>query len=222
MIGYWKGNRPIWQYKDIHIWFWTDKGKYLNGLQYKFVNDICWTLTKPKEFYNKFCNNNLEFIIHSFRKYGQPKLAKPKELKGIKQAFSIEYMTKKCKCPVFIKDDDVWIKHRDYFSPAMKVNFEDTGTSLNYRANKYLGKNINSKFLYDDTWGEIVERQEAWIVIKNLIKEIKSGKFQLDIVKDILRQQEKIHRFDEYELDSSDMARFWEKLVMELYNNTKL
>ena len=83
--------------------------------------------------------------MHSFRKYGQPKLDKPKELKGIKQALSVDYIPKKCKCQVFILDKDIWIKHGDYFSPSMKV--EEIGAPLDYLVNKYTDKTKGKKFI---------------------------------------------------------------------------
>lgn len=154
---------------------------------------------------------NIKCNIHSFRKYGQPKLDKPKELKGIKQALSVDYIPNKCKCQVFVLGDDVWVKHGDYFSPSMKV--EEIGAPLDYLVNKYTDKTKGKKFVYGDAWGDIIERQEAWIRIDNLMSEINSGKFELDIVNEIRSQQEKYHGFDEYELCCSDMERFWEKLV---------
>jgi len=48
------------------------------------------------------------------------------------------------------------------------------------------------------------------------MKEIKSGRFQLDIVREIREQQERLHGFEKYELVSTDMERFWEKLVYTL------
>lgn len=169
------------------------------------------TLFKPTVY------KPLEFIMYSFRQYGQPKLSKPKELKSIKQALTIDYIAGKCKCQVFIHKEDVWVKHRDYFSELLKTHIEDIGTPLNYRAKKYMNKNISSKFIYSDNWGAIILRNEAWLRIKNLYSQIKDGRFQLDIVNDILRQQERLHKLDEYELCCTEMERFWERLVGELY-----
>ena len=147
--------------------------------------------------------------------YGEPKLAKPKELKGIKQSFSVDYIFKKCKCPVFILNNDVWIQHKDYFSPSMKLPIEDQGMPLGVLAKKYLNKNKGNKFLYPDSWGDIVLRSEAWILVKNLIHTIKQDEFELNILNDIIRQQEKVCKFEEYDLCCSDMERFWEKVIKE-------
>lgn len=155
----------------------------------------------------------IQFIQYSMRFYGEPKLKKPKDLQGVKQAFSVDYIPKKCKCPVFIKDYDAWIYHRDYFSAVLET--EEKGAPLNVLAKKYCNKDKSKKFVYGDAWGSIVLRNEAWICIENLIYQIKSGRFVLDIINDICRQQERLLKFEEYELCCTDMERFWERVVME-------
>lgn len=158
----------------------------------------------------------MRYKIHSFRRYGEPKLKKPKILSGIQQAFSVDYIPGKCRCQVFIKGEDVWIKHKDYFSETYEPTMEELGMPLNYYAEKFLGKDRPKKFAYEDAWGAVVLRNEAWIVIEGLMKEIKSGRFQLDIVREIREQQERLHEFEKYELVSTEMERFWERLVAEL------
>ena len=125
-----------------------------------------WTLSNPKKFLNIYGDNQLKFIHYSIRKYGQPKLDKPKELKGVKQAFSVDYIPNRCRCPIFILGNDVWIQHNDYFSESMKTPIEDIGTPLSYRCEKYLGKQKKEKFIYPDTWGEIVLRKSSMDLLK--------------------------------------------------------
>lgn len=215
----------IWQEKD---------GFYYNGLQYiegrynkekhtiesfkgSYTSPFGWTFAKPKEFLELYKKENeLQFTHHQIRFYGQPKLKKPKELKGIKQAFSVDYIPKKCKCQIFIKDSDVWIKHKDYFSSSMITPIKDAGTPLSYRCKKYLSKIKNESFVYPDTWGVIVLRNEAWICIKNLFHRIKLNEFEPVLVNQILRQQEKECNFKRNELENTTMSRFWESLIGEL------
>ena len=78
-----------------------------------------------------------KFTLYSFRGYGQPKLTKPIKLKGIKQFFSIEYIVNKCRCPVYITENDVWVKHRDYFSNTYIPNMDELGKPLSYFAEKF-------------------------------------------------------------------------------------
>ena len=155
-------------------------------------------------------------FLHYPRFYGEPKLRKPKELKNIKQVFAVDYIPKKCTCGVFIKGNDVWIKHRDYFSDTLKLPAEDVGRPLEYLANKYCDTTKKNKFIYPDAWGSIVLRNEAWILLQNLVLDIRAGVFALDIVNDICRQQETVCDFDEYELACTPMERFWEKVVHQL------
>ena len=160
--------------------------------------------------------NALKFVLYSYRAYGDPKLKKPKELKGIKQAFSVDYIRGKCRCQVFIEGNDIWIKHRDYFSPSMKLPTEDIGAPLDVLVNKYLDKKKGKKFIYGDAWGAIVLRSEAWIKLENVRYWLREGVFILDVLNELLRQQERLHGWDEYELCCSDMERFLERMLMQV------
>lgn len=156
------------------------------------------------------------FKIHSIRHYGQPKLPKPKELRGIKQSFSIPH-NPKCKCQVFIKGDDVWVKHRDYFSPSL-VKPEDYGKPLGQLYDKYMGKDKSQKFVYEDAWGDIIARSEAWIKLEGLLVDAKRGVFQLNVLANTLRQQERLHNMHEFELCCTYMERFWENVIRRIYS----
>ncbi len=167
-------------------------------------------------FFHQKPKSIVEFQIKDYRKYGQPKLKKPTELRGIKQEFSIHY-NPKCRCQVFYKGKDVWIKHRDYFSPSL-CQPEDYGKSLNELCEKYMGKTRPQKFVYADAWGDLVARSEAWIRLKNVLVDVENKVFPLDIVYRILRQQEQTHGTEEYDMElyHQYMVRFWESVVMEL------
>ncbi|OHW63094.1 hypothetical protein EUAN_08780 [Andreesenia angusta] len=158
----------------------------------------------------------IEVSLHSLRIYGETKLTKPKELKGIKSSFSADYIPKKCRCPIFLVGDDVWINHKDYFSGSMKVPREEFGAPLDYMANKYAGKNKGKKFIYGDAWGSIVLRNEAWIKAEHLVKRAQDGVSMLKLRDDFLKQLEIINGFEEYELFSSDMSRFIERVINEI------
>ena len=159
-----------------------------------------------------------KFTLYSFRGYGQPKLTKPIKLKGIKQFFSIEYIVNKCRCPVYITENDVWVKHRDYFSNTYIPNMDELGKPLSYFAEKFKSNKKVKKFIYSDTWGAMVLRNEAWICLEGIMVDINSNTFLLNIRDSIVEQQELMHGFGRYELCCSDMERFWEKLVVKLKN----
>lgn len=162
-----------------------------------------------------------KFYVKDFRRFGQPKLKKPKELYRINPAFSVAY-NPKCMCQVFLEGNDVWVKHRDYFSPSL-VAPEDYGKTLNQLCDKYMGKTRSKKFVYEDAWGDIIARAEAWIRLKNLMADIRTGVFALDIVANILRQQEETHSMEIYELCCTPMERFWEQVIFGLikYQETR-
>lgn len=155
----------------------------------------------------------MKFEILSFREYGEPRLPKPKELKNIKPSFSVDYIPKKCKCQVFLKDGDIYVKHRDYFSHVITGN----GEPLEVLVKKHLGIDKAKKFIYGDSWGSIVLRNEAWVKIS----EIDTSVFILNNLQTLLRQQEKLHGFEELELMCTNMERMWETVLQKYYEGSK-
>lgn len=71
--------------------------------------------------------NWFNFSLVLDRIFGEPKLKKPKELNNIKQSGNISFCRNKCKCPYFIKGNDIYIKHQDYFSKSFEPPIEDMG-----------------------------------------------------------------------------------------------
>ena len=214
------GRHKTYKLKNgFYISIWEYEGKYLGGCQYKNgLDDLCWTLGNVKDFYNDYLDNkDLSFQIISFRKYGQPKLPKPKELSKIKQIGSVDYIPKHCSCQVFIKDNDVYIKHRDYFSEQfVPSDSNDLGKPLNYTLAKYFpdSKQKREKFVYSDNWSGVILRNEAWIKLSNLVHIIKrQDYFEPDVRYKIIDLQEQFHHMNRGELMSSDMERMWERLI---------
>lgn len=113
--------------------------------------------------------NPIKIEVVSKRYYGEPSLKKPSILKGLKPSGSLVFIPKKCTCPFFIKDDDVYIKHRDWCSPSCRLPDKLSGAPLT-KVCDHLGiKNKSEKFCYPDCWGDVVLRNEAWIVIRHAI-----------------------------------------------------
>ena len=147
-------------YLDIAFYqTWEDK---------RYLDPVGFILSDPKYVYDKFMGEPMTYERISYRQYGQPKLSKPKELKGIKQNFSGEYIAKKCNCPCFCVGDDLYIQHKDFFSSAFESPDEDFGKPVAYLAKKYFDHKKSEKFIYPDGWGSIILRDEAWIVFKNI------------------------------------------------------
>ncbi len=131
-------------------------------------------------------------VISSSRQYAQPKLKKPKELKGVKQSFSVDWIYKKCRCSCFINGNDLWIKHRDFNSIDV---YE-------------LENKKNKKFIYNDNFGCIVLRGEAWILLRDFVLDIENNVFTHSLVWSLAEQITG-------EVGCGEWERFFEKVIME-------
>ena len=176
---------------------------------------ITWTFSNPRDFYNNIVNvGRMKYIEYSFGSYGQPKLDKPKELKGVKTIGSVDFIAKHCKPQIFIKDNDVWIKHTDYFSPEWRPPAgERIDMPTSYYLKKYFGKTKSEKFIYSDCWGSIILRNEAWIKLENLIPLCKYREMNYSqIASDVLSQQKRSIKGMSDEV-CLEWERYWQNVV---------
>lgn len=203
-------------YKDNADDLYYDIAEYQFMSNDSLVYPITFTYSNPKDFYDLFFTLPFSCEVVSYRFYGQPKLAKPVELKGVKQSFTIEW-NPKCKCQCFVKGNDLWIKHRDFFSASHKPKDEDIGTPLSYRAKKYFGmdKSYTDRFIYPDSWGDIVLRNEAWIVFRNFVRVIRRDRHPpiQNMIKAFSNSDFCIkHLISQYDLSNGDWERFFENV----------
>ena len=197
---------------------------YYDYCEYQFQNlksvlvPVTYTIGTPSGVVEQFFMPMAEYICYSKRYYGQPKLSKPKELSKIKQSFSVDFIPKKCACACFIKDSDLWIKHRDYFSSTY-CGTEDIGTPLNYKLQKYGVSQKKEKFIYPDCWGSIVLRNEAWLCFRNIKPIILRNKNAYKVMLDLMIQNdENMYKYkDHYEM-LMEWERFFEKVTEEYRN----
>lgn len=141
-------------------------------------------------YYNEPIKSKI--IIHSKRVWGQPKLLKPKELKGIKQSFSVDWIPKKCVCKCFILNNDFYIQHRDFGS----INIHNHNHEF------------RRKFIYNDTFGCVVLRGEAWIKIENFIIDIRNNIFPPKLFENLAEQISG-------EIGDCEWERFFEKIITQ-------
>ena len=204
---------------------------YYDIVEYQFMSNdslvypTTFTYSNPAEVYKLFFTAPLSCEVVSYRFYGQPKLAKPVELKGDKQSFTIEW-NPKCKCQCFAKGNDLWIKHRDFFSASHKPKDEDIGTPLSYRAKKYFGtdKSYADRFIYPDSWGDIVLRNEAWIVFRNFGQVMRrDGHPPIQNMTIAFSNSDFCtkHSISQYDLSNSDWERFFECVCKEYTKHIK-
>ena len=205
----------------IRLSYDISDGEYYTCCQYqvweynRFINPITWVMTTIEDFYDKiFVIDKMKYVEYSFRAYGQPKLVRPKELKGIKSIGSAEFIYKHCNPQVFIKDNDVWIKHTDYFSCRWQPpEGERIDMPLSYYAKKYFNIDKNEKFCYPDCWGDIILRNEAWLKIENLVPMCEYREMSyLQIARQVLKEQQFIIKGMSSGVEA-EWERFWEKVV---------
>ena len=213
VINTYYGKLYVRLYKDNSDNKWYDYCEYQLHKNNSLIKPILYTMSNPKDVYFKYVEANIKYEILSFRKYGEPKLEKPKELKGIKVVGSVEFIKDKCNPQYFIKDNDVYVKHTDYFSP-MYCRPEDIGMPLSYRCEKYGIKPKKEKFVYNDNWGAIVLRQEAWIKISGLLFLLEELNYS-EAAKEIVKEMAKCHKCRAEDIDL-EWERFFEKLCKEI------
>lgn len=101
----------------------------------------------------------IEPYLHTYRVYGQPKIKKPKELKGLKPKFKVSQGD--CKSAkrddVYVVGNDVWVYFADLFSRY--ATFPDVGDMTLPTAAIAAKYNLDRKrfktFVYADGWCRI-------------------------------------------------------------------
>ena len=140
--------------------------------------------------------------ILSERLYGEPKLKKPPEIVGLKQAGSAKFGSK-CKCPVFIQDNSVYVKHRDWFSAYIPISVAENIGFIDRR---------RQKFIYNDNFGSVVLRNEAWLKINDLSVD-KSAIFTHEMVNKLIIATADELGFDWEDIYHYDWVKFYEDII---------
>lgn len=205
-----------------------DDCEYLDRVDYQVVSygklnfpvtfDITTVSDNLREVYEKYFSEPMICEIYSYRIYGEPKLEKPSELKGIKPSFSVSWLGDRAKFQCFIKDNDLWLKHRDFFSQSFRPPVEDIGAPLSVIISKYFPKikEKHKKFIYDDAWGDVVLRNEAWIVFRNFAKVYPICKSHMvDSLRRSFLRSDLLKSKGIYDLKDSEWNRFFENVIKE-------
>jgi hypothetical protein len=206
----------------------NDGCEYLDRVDYQVIPygklnfpvtfDIATVSDNLRAVYEKYFLEPMICEIYSHRIYGEPKLDKPHELKGIKPAFSVGWLGDRAKIQFFIKDNDLWLKHRDFFSKSFRPPVEDIGAPLDVIISKYFPelKQRHKKFVYTDAWGEVVLRNEAWIVFKNFVNVYSVCKSHIvDSLKRSFLRSDFLKSNGIYDLEDSEWNRFFEAVNKE-------
>lgn len=218
---YYKGYLIIRLAKDTSDNTYYDYADYQEYKTNRLIQPVLKTMSTPKEVYNLIIIKNPQYIICSHRYYGEPKLSKPKELKGINPIGKATYISKHCEPQIFIKYNDVYIKHTDYFSYIWQPPIgERIDMPLTYYLKKYFSKAKKNNFIYPDCWGSIVLRNEAWILLKDILPMIQTENNTLTAQNIIQMQKNDKYSF----IDTSnecEWIRFWENVCKCVKNHSK-
>lgn len=142
--------------------------KFEHEYAYRLEYQQLWTIADKDEIRRIQTAMDISFSNIQFRKYGQPKLKKPTELKNIK-AFDKVSGVQKATSPLFIKGNDLYVQCKDYFSPSWRPPSEYVGAPLSVIARECFDHKRTEKFVYPDGWGDIVLRSEAWLKVSNVV-----------------------------------------------------
>ena len=90
---------------------------------------------------------------------------------------------------------------------------------VSYYVKKYFNKNRNEKFVYADTCGSIILRNEAWIMLKDTLPLILTENNTL-IANKIFELQKK-DKYTPYDIDDNEWIRFLENVCKCVKENYK-
>lgn len=138
---------------------------------------------------------NIEILQE--RSFLEPRLTKPEQLKGLSPIGTIKFS--RASCQVFELGNTTYIKHRDWFSRSI---------SIPEAVKAGLIDKIKKKFIYNDNFGSIVLRNEAWLAIQGDL----TG-FKPSVACELVRETERLVGLPEFDLEYYDWIYFYEQLV---------
>lgn len=201
-------------FQDSMDGVWLDFCKYQLWKTGTVVVPFGWNLSNPADFCKRFLFTQAEYSVFSSGRNHR----KPKELSGIRKFASVDFG--KCKCQLFLKGDNLYIDHHDYFSPSWRPPADDIGIPQNYYLNKYFGGATRpEKFIYSDNWGDIVLQNKAWLRITNFVPMVKTLSAP-QISQKVWSMVRDYHKWPPYERDT-EWERFMEavsKAVIDLHS----
>lgn len=134
-------------HKDISDGIWYDFCEYRFWKSGALIVPIAMTLSNPGTFCKQFLFPKSEYTVLCAGR----KLSKPKELRGIAKFASVPFEGV-CQCQLFLNDNDLYIKHNDYFSETRPSGKIDPRTGIE---------------------GRILYIRHAWVRITNFVPLVK-------------------------------------------------
>lgn len=114
--------------RDISDGMWYDLCQYQFWKSGALVAPITKTLSNPAAFCKQFLFPKSEYQVLC----AGGKLPKPEEIRGVRKFASVPFEGI-CQCQLFLKGDDLYIKHNDYFSEMHSTGKIDPRTNMEER-----------------------------------------------------------------------------------------
>lgn len=114
--------------RDISDGMWYDLCQYQFWKSGALVAPITKTLSNPAAFCKQFLFPKSEYQVLC----AGGKLPKPEEIRGVRKFASVPFEGI-CQCQLFLKGDDLYIKHNDYFSETHSTGKIDPRTNMEER-----------------------------------------------------------------------------------------
>lgn len=173
--------------------------------------------------------NKITAYLLSYRCFGDAKIAKPKELKGLKHVKEFAFKGKKVKVFHTVGDNIVLYFGTLFSKIASFPDKEDMALPTSALAAKYhFGKGSYKSFVYPDAWCTIYNRNEGYILVKGLLECFRDtfalhvGNISAKLYSCLRECSLKDSRFlslglDPLDMESADHARLCDDIVHWLY-----
>lgn len=112
-------------HRDLSDGVWYDLCEYQLWKSGALVVPVTKTLSTPAEFCKQFLFPKSEYAVLCMG----GKLSKPEEIRGVQKFASVSF-ERICQCQLFLKGNDLYIKHNDYFSETRPTGKIDPRTHI--------------------------------------------------------------------------------------------
>lgn len=181
------------------------------------LRPLLWTVVEESDFITRFAEAwDVHLELYSSRRYGDPMLHKPAELKSYKMAFRV-IDDNRTRHQCFWLGNDLWVYHTDYRSNMWLPPEEDAGKSTEYLSEKYFNHKVRKKFAYSDNYSSIILRGHAWFRVVNAGKLAAAGYSTSNKIKVLA-----VAFSDFFNCGRHELSMYWVRFIEQIENNLKM